>query len=89
MIVPGNGDVKEGVGDLQPTVLLQNRQFLLDVLHELLKNVDMMQEGIHVNLLKHVKRMEPEENVKGETLESMICIVMSDEKVFTVELMDG
>jgi hypothetical protein len=33
--------------------------------------------------------MEPEENVKGETLESMICIVMSDEKVFTVELMDG
>ena len=49
----------------------------------------MMQEGIRVNLLKHVKRMEPEENVKGETLESMICIVMSDEKVFTVELMDG
>lgn len=89
MIVLGNGDVKERVGDSQPTVLLQNRQFLLDVLHELLKNVDMMQEGIRVNLLKHVKRMEPEENVKGEILQSMICIVMSDEKVFTVELTDG
>ena len=33
--------------------------------------------------------MEPEENVKGEILQSMICIVMSDEKVFTVELTDG
>ena len=72
MTVLGNGDVKERVGDSQPTVLLQNRQFLLDVLHELLKNVDMMQEGIHVNLLKYVNLIELEDHVEILTHEIMI-----------------